>query len=95
MSALYTQKQIRQMALTVSTVARLYGLSSFDTALPIEWVKQCLSKGFNPVGVVVWCYDFTVFGEPFPLTQEAEQELRQLFTGCEIKALDYFLNKTP
>ena len=95
MSALYTQKQIRQMALKISTVARLYGLNSFDTALPIEWVKQCLSKGFNPVSVVVWCYDFNAFGEPFPLTQEAEQELHQIFPDCEIQALNYFFNKTP
>lgn len=95
MNALYTQQQLRQMALTVSTVARLYGLSSFDVALPIEWVKQCLNHGFNPVGTVVWCYDLSVFGEPFPLSQETEQELRQIFPGCEFKVLDYFFNKTP
>lgn len=63
----------------------VYGLSTFDTALPQPWVNNCQSQGFDPRGVVVWSYDrHSTFGEPFPLTEEAAIELAAIFPGIDL-----------
>jgi len=77
--------ELQAKRLTVSEAARGYGLKAFDPALPLDWVRQCQSAGFQPVGQVVWSYERNRgFGEAFPLSLEAEQELKRIFPGAEI-----------
>lgn len=81
------QAELRALRISVSEAAKFYGLKNCDVAIPVDWVRECQAQGFNPVGMVVWDYSrpgFTGFGEPFPLTVEAEQELQRLFPDREI-----------
>ncbi len=68
---------------TVTELAhQIYPALVFDTALPIDWVKQCTERGFNPVGSVVWGYPLrSLWGQPYPLTQEAALTLCALTGG--------------
>ena len=81
------QYLLEQTRMTAQQVAKqVYGLQTFDTALPQPWFDSCVVGGFNPYGVVVWCYDDdSIFGAPFPLTIEAEKELQRVCGGIEIK----------
>ena len=50
--------------------AERMGYYKFDTAIPIEYVNDCKSKiGQNPVGHIIWSYDFNRFGEPRGITR--------------------------
>lgn len=76
--------ELRERRLTISEAARDYGLEAFDSALPVDWVRQCQAAGFQPVGQVVWSYDRNRgFGEAFPLSLEADQELKRIFPEIE------------
>lgn len=56
--------------ITVSDLAKLHGLSNFDTTLPIDWVRDFQAKtGTSPVGHFVYSYDINIFGEPLPITR--------------------------
>jgi len=56
---------------TMSELAKLQGLKTFDVALPIDWVREFEEKtGFNPVGHFVMSYDENAFGFPLALTRE-------------------------
>lgn len=79
-----TTNELQEKRLTVSEAARGYGLKAFDPALPVDWVRQCQAAGFQPVGQVVWSYERNRgFGEAFPLSLDAEQELKRIFPGAE------------
>jgi len=67
---------------TVTELAnQLYPATTFDTALPIHWVRACRARGFEPVGAVVWGYpQGFILGQPLPLTQEAMLRLSR-FAG--------------
>lgn len=73
--------------LTVTQLARLYNLKNFDTAIPVDFVHRCRAHGFNPVGQVVWSYEHSLFGRPFPLTAEAELRLTEAFPDIPIEEL--------
>jgi len=77
------QYLLEQARMTAQQVAeQVYGLKTFDTAIPQPVFDDCLAKGFNPYGVVVWCYDEAkILGAPFPLTLEAEAEFIRVFPG--------------
>lgn len=61
-------------------MAEYCGISEmeYDTALPQDWFENFhLVTGFSPVGTVVWLYpEGSIFGEPYPVTEEAAEELR-------------------
>ena len=67
---------------TVTELAnQLYPATTFDTALPIHWVRACRARGFEPVGAVVWGYpQGFILGQPLPLTLEAMLRLAR-FAG--------------
>lgn len=58
---------------TVTELAnQLYPATTFDTALPIHWVRACRARRFDPTGSIVWGYpQGFIFGQPLPLTLEA------------------------
>lgn len=56
---------------SVSELAELHGIKTFDTALPIDWVRDFEEKtGFNPVGHFVMDYSDNSFGLTKPITRE-------------------------
>ena len=67
--------------LTVDKLADLlYPGVTYDTALPQPWVNDCSrNKNFDPRGMVVWGYPkgCSVFGDPLPLTLEAQDFLAE------------------
>lgn len=67
---------------TVTELAnQLYPATTFDTALPIDWVRACCARGFDPTGSVVWGYpQGFILGQPLPLTLEAMLRLSR-FAG--------------
>lgn len=64
---------------SVDNMAQAKGLSyhDYDTALPQEWVDNFYRvTGIYPVGMFVWSYkNASIFGEPYPLTDEAKNLL--------------------
>lgn len=53
---------------------------TYDTAIPLDWVRDMQAKGFEHAHQVVWVYDreHSIFGRPGPLTREAARQLRKL-----------------
>lgn len=70
---------------TVTELAnQIYPNLVYDTALPIDWVRLCTTRGFNPVGQVIWGYPLrSLWGQPYPLTQEACLALAALTGGLQ------------
>ena len=77
--------------------AKLLGLKVYDTALPQQWLDDvCVKLAFTPSGRfskpklniydtivsgVVWCYDNSLFGFPYALTEQAYFWLHHECTG--------------
>lgn len=58
---------------SVSELAKSQGLVNFDTALPIDWVRQFQDQtGFSPVGHLVMDYTNNSLGVPKPITIEGQ-----------------------
>jgi hypothetical protein len=56
--------------------ALVYPNTTFDTALPQQWVNRCMDLGFDPRPCFVWGYPAgTVMGQPLPLTAEAARDI--------------------
>lgn len=59
----------------------LYPGVTWDPALPQDWIEEQRTRGWEPVGAVVWGYSpyfNTLDGIPMPLTLEASEELMEL-----------------
>ena len=60
--------------------AKLYPTTTYDYALPHEWMLHCIQNQFDPRPSVVWGYPAgTIMGVPLPLTLDALEELQRLF----------------
>tara|TARA_R110001592_G_scaffold48981_4_gene153327 strand:- start:834 stop:1166 length:333 start_codon:yes stop_codon:yes gene_type:complete len=57
-----------------------YPGETFDYALPHSWLSECLEKGLDPRGQMVWLYDSDggIMGRPAPLTSEGDKILSVL-----------------
>ena len=63
--------------ISVSELAKTHGLKSFDTALPVDWVRQFQDQtGFNPVGHIVMDSSNNSLGIPKPITIEGQVAYR-------------------
>ena len=52
--------------------ALVYPDTTFNTALPQQWVNRCMDLGFDPNPCFVWGYPE---GRPLPLTAEAARDI--------------------
>jgi hypothetical protein len=84
-SELPSQANLERARQTKEAVATfLYGsyLPAWDCALPQTWVDDQIASGWDPRGCVIWAYPSGfVFGEPWPLTQEAWDHLNDAGEG--------------
>lgn len=71
--------------ITKGDLASMYDIGTYDYALPQGWVDECMEKGFDPRGVVVWAYPLSM---PYPLTIEAEEEIVRIF-GWDIVPAEF------
>jgi|GEM_PF-5041706 hypothetical protein len=57
----------------ICDMAKAQGCVNFDTALPLDWVRDFENKtGFSPVGNFVYDYTEEPFGKPSPVTSEGQ-----------------------
>ena len=75
-----TAAEVRANQTCKQDLAKLvYPDTTYDTALPQDWVNAKVRQGFDPRPVVVWGYPKgSIFGLPLPLTVEAEAELKRM-----------------
>ena len=75
-----TTANLRANPTSKGELAKLvYPDTTYDTALPQDWVNAVTKQGFDPRPVVVWGYPKgSIFGMPLPLTVEAEAELERV-----------------
>lgn len=53
----------------------------FDYAVPQSWFDDCLERGLNPHGHIVWVYaEFAPYGVPWPITRRGIEILA--IRGC-------------
>ena len=82
------------MLRTKGDLGSLLGLSSFDYALPQDWVDKVKTMGIDPVPFYVWSYDTpgsTVFGKPLNLAEEFYRQKAEEYDKA-ISALRYLLD---
>ena len=59
-----------ELDLSTDQLAKLHGLTTFDTAIPLAWFKRaCELVSENINGHVVWDYTNDRFGKPYGLTE--------------------------
>lgn len=69
---------------TTDDMAKAAGLKTYDPALPQDWVDMvCKVTSKTMLDIVsagfVWLYDDSpMFGEPYPLTVEAQKIMKQI-----------------
>lgn len=63
-----------------NALADHFGLQTFDTALPQDWVDAVTAKtgDYAPHFAIVWCYDGSIFGYPVALDAKAAKLLARL-----------------
>lgn len=62
---------------TVSEYAEALGIESYDTAVPIDWMREMIDNGDDPRGHFVWSYDDSALGVPRPVTAAGYRMLQR------------------
>lgn len=64
--------------ISVDAQCKALGLKTYDIALPQGWFDEFFRfTGESPCGIIVWCYDKSVFGLPTPICCKGERLLSE------------------
>ena len=82
-------KELFPRGATKDTLAKYYGLTNYDMAIPQTLFDQLATDKFNPWGFYVYDYSRWTFGVLFPLTTEAivqmENNLDKVFIDPRVE----------